>query len=89
MASIAEIQYAVEQERSAKAAEIQYAVEQARQAERKEMVRRVIARHIGEPPAEVAAKLDALTPNQVDRLSDALFDLHSYADVETWLGRLA
>ena len=45
-------------------------------------------RHFGEPPERVIDRLGALSPDQLDELGEALFDLNSYADVEAWFSRL-
>jgi len=56
------------------------------QRERNLMIR-LITRQIGTVPPNIATCLDTLTPDQIDDLGDALFDLNSYADVEDWLSR--
>ena len=98
-AKAAEIQHAVEQERRAKAAEIQHAVEQERvanavevqHAERRaqlNLLMRLLIRHLGEPPPALIARLDALSSDQITAFGEALFDLHSYAEVESCLAAL-
>lgn len=46
---------------------------------------RQLTRRIGQVPPSVATKLRSLTAGDLDELSDAIFDLNTYADVETWL----
>lgn len=51
------------------------------------MLLRQMARHIGEVPPGIQARLGTLTPAQLDDFGEALFDLNSYAEVEAWLSR--
>jgi len=48
---------------------------------------RQLNRHIGEVPPSVQARLDNLTPAQLDDLGEALFDLNSYTEVEAWFSQ--
>ena len=84
-----EIYEAEEKARMADVAELQYAeergIEQGMQRGRQHLLHRLMTRHIGEVPPNITARLDALTPNQLDELGDVLFDLTSYAEVEAWL----
>ena len=80
-AKASEIQHAVEQERKAKTAEIQYAVEQAQ----RHTLHRLLSRHLGEIPADISARVDTLAASQLDALTEAIFDLNSYDDVQEWL----
>ena len=44
-------------------------------------------RHLGEVPANIEARLRMLTPDRLDDLGEALFDLSSYTEVEAWFSR--
>jgi len=48
---------------------------------------RQMTRHIGEVPPGIEARLNTLTPAQLDDLGEALFDLNSYTDVEVWFAQ--
>lgn len=89
MASVAEIEYAVEQERRAKAAEIQYAeehgIEIGEERGQSRLLMRQLTRLLGDPPTAVSAGIEQLSSAQLLELGEALFDFHSYADVEAWL----
>jgi predicted transposase/invertase (TIGR01784 family) len=50
-------------------------------------VLRLLNRRIGEVPPAVSSRLAALSTAELSDLSEAIFDLDSYADVEAWLTR--
>ncbi|MGO8673891.1 MAG: DUF4351 domain-containing protein [Capsulimonadaceae bacterium] len=92
MASAAELQYAQEQgiERGIEQGieqGIERGIEQGVLRGQQRVLHRLLARHIGELPPSVAARVDTLTSDQLEELSEAMFDLNSYADVEAWLSR--
>jgi predicted transposase/invertase (TIGR01784 family) len=66
---------------------IEQGVRQGRQDGMLEMLLRQMSRLIGEVPAGVASRLSQLSTDDLSELSLAVFDLHSYADVEAWLTR--
>lgn len=51
------------------------------------LVERQLRRRIGAVPAGVSARLDRLSPDQLDDLGEALLDFSSPADLEQWLAR--
>jgi predicted transposase/invertase (TIGR01784 family) len=51
------------------------------------LIVRLMTRHIGQVPPVIATRVETLTPDQLDDLGGALLDLNSYADVEAWLSR--
>ena len=46
-----------------------------------------LTHRFGELSGEIAGKLSGLTTEQQERLSEALLDFHSVADLEQWLAR--
>jgi hypothetical protein len=51
------------------------------------VVLRLLRRQIGEIPMDLEKRLEQLRPDQIDALTDALLDIHSIEQVETWLAR--
>jgi len=51
------------------------------------LVERLLRRRLGAVPAEVTARLDRLSPDQLDDLGEALLDFSGLADLEHWLAR--
>jgi predicted transposase/invertase (TIGR01784 family) len=96
MADVAELQWAKEQafeqgierglERGIEQG-IEQGIERGMQRGQRRFLLHLMARHIGDLPPHIAARVDALGPNRLDELGEALFDLGSYADVESWLDR--
>jgi len=66
---------------------IQQGLQKGVQQGRRALLIRLMTRHIGEVPSGIQTSLGTLTPDQLDDLGEALFDLNSYADIETWLSR--
>jgi predicted transposase/invertase (TIGR01784 family) len=92
MIGIAEIEYA--EERAEKRGELrgelrgeQRGEERGIQRGRLDLLRRLMTRRIGEMPPRIEARLNSLTPDRLDDLGEALFDLTSYAEIEAWLSR--
>ena len=57
-------------------------------AEGKEtLVLRLLRRRLGAVPADAAARLNHLSPEQLDDLGEALLDFGTVADLEQWLSR--
>jgi hypothetical protein len=78
---------AEEKARMAEVAELEWAVEQGMQRGQQHLLYSLMAHHIGDVPPNIVARLDTLRSNQLDELGKALFDLNSYAEVESWLSR--
>ena len=86
-----EIYEAEEKARMLEATQIRYAEEVGeRRGERRGVQRgqqRVLqhqmSRRIGTVPENITASLDTLTPEQLDALSEALFDLRTFPEIET------
>jgi hypothetical protein len=53
----------------------------------KQALHRLMSRQVGNVPPNIAARLDSLTPEQLNDLAEALFDFKSHDDVEGWLNR--
>jgi len=87
MANAAEIQWALEKDRKANAVLIQHAEERGMQRGQQHSLLRHMTRRFGEVPSSIAARIDTLTPMQLDRLDDALYNINSLDDVEAWLNR--
>ena len=51
------------------------------------LVARLLRRRLGAVPADVTARLEQLSPDQLDDLGEALLDFSSIADLEQWLSR--
>ena len=51
------------------------------------LVERQLRRRLGSVPSEVIARLDGLSPEQLDDLGEALLDFSGPADLESWLSR--
>ena len=49
------------------------------------LVVRQLRRRLGPVPSSLTARLDTLTPDQLDDLGEALLDFHTVADLEHWL----
>ena len=49
------------------------------------LVVRQLRRRLGTVPADISAKLDIFTPEQIDDLGEALLDFHTVADLQQWL----
>ena len=56
---------------------------EAREALR--FVKRMVARKFGMPDSVLTTRLERLTLEKLESLGDALFDMGSPADLETWL----
>jgi predicted transposase/invertase (TIGR01784 family) len=94
-----EIYEAEEKARMVDAAQLQYAErrgeqrgerrgeQRGEQRGRQSLLLHVMARHIADVPPHIAARLEKLTPNQLDELAEALFDISTYVEVEEWLSR--
>jgi len=48
------------------------------------MARRLVAKRFGIPDADLSARLEALAPDTLEALGEALFDMSDRADLETW-----
>lgn len=51
------------------------------------MILRLLRRRLGDLPAEVEHRIDGLTLEQIDALTDTLLDLQSVDQVLAWLSR--
>jgi hypothetical protein len=49
------------------------------------MARRLVAKRFGIPDAGLSARLEALSPDTLEALGEALFDMTDRADLEAWL----
>jgi hypothetical protein len=49
------------------------------------MARRLVAKRFGIPDADLSARLEALSPDTLEALGEALFDMTDRADLEAWL----
>src|SRR5580693_9098962 len=65
----------------------QQGMQEGMQQGMQDMLLRQMSRLIGEVPAGVTSRLSQLSTDDLSELSLAVFDLHSYADVEAWLTR--
>ena len=52
------------------------------------VVLRLLRNRLGELPADIEQRIDRLTPNQIDALTDILLDIQSVDQVTGWLSRL-
>jgi predicted transposase YdaD len=77
------------------ATQLQHAVQEGRLEGRLEgqlegqlaLLTRVMTRRIGEIPTNVMARMKGLNTSQLSDLAEAMFDVTSYDDVETWFTR--
>jgi len=51
------------------------------------VVLRLLRQRLGDLPAEIEQRIDALSPQQIDALTDTLFDIQSIDQVASWLSR--
>ncbi|MCW3100626.1 MAG: hypothetical protein JWL77_6244 [Chthonomonadaceae bacterium] len=51
------------------------------------VVLRLLRKRLGELPADVEQRIDKLTPDQIDALTDTLLDIQSVDQVSGWLSR--
>lgn len=51
---------------------------------KKTLVMRLIRRRLGSVSDTVTARLDRLSPEQLDELGEALFDMETASDLEQW-----
>ena len=51
------------------------------------LVLRQLRRRFGTVPADLTARLDTLSPDQLDDLGEALLDFGTVADLEQWLAQ--
>ena len=51
------------------------------------VVLRLLRQRLGDLPAEIEQRIDALSPEQIDALTDTLFDIQSVDQVRAWLSR--
>jgi hypothetical protein len=52
------------------------------------VVLRLLRNRLGELPIEIEQRIDRLTPEQIDALTDTLFEIHSVDQISVWLSRL-
>ena len=85
MVEVEELQYA---EQKGERRGIEQGIEQGMQRGQQHLLLRLMTRHIGAVPPNIAFRIDTLTPSELEDLGEALFDLNSYAQVADWLARL-
>jgi hypothetical protein len=61
--------------------------QEGRQQGMEHVVLRLLRQRLGDLPAEVERRIDELTPEQIDALTDTLFDIHTVEQVDAWLAR--
>ena len=62
-------------------------LEYAEQKGERNLLMRLLNRQLGAVSPNIASRLESLTIDQLNALGDAIFDLHSYADLDAWLSR--
>ena len=59
--------------------------EEAQAHEALRMARRLVAKRFGIPDADLSARLEALSPDTLEALGEALFDMTTRAELDAWL----
>ena len=78
---------AEEKARMVDAGQLQFAEQRGEQRGRQDLLLRQMTRRMGAAPVNIADRLEMLNPEQLDQLGEALFDLNTYSEVDSWLQR--
>ena len=80
MVDAAELQYAEERG-------VERGIERGLHMGKEQILIDIISNRLGPVSADLERRLERLSPKKLSELGVALFDLHSYADIEAWLSR--